>query len=138
MQVQPYLNFEGRCEEAIQFYRKAIGAEVEMLLRNNESPDPHPPGMLPPGAENKVLHATLRIGESTVMASDGYCTGKGGFQGITLSLSAKNEAEADRLFAALSDGGKVKMPLGKTFFSPRFGMLDDRFGLSWMVIVPGK
>ena len=136
MLIQPYLMFEGRCEEAIEFYKKALGAEVTMLMRYKESPDPTPPGMIPPGSENKVMHSSLRIGESIVMASDGGCGGKPTFQGITLSISARDAAEADRLFAALSDGGQVRMPIGKTFFSPRFGMVADKFGVGWMVIVP--
>jgi PhnB protein len=135
MLLEPYLFFEGRCEEAVEFYRRALGAEVELLMRNKDSPDPHPPGMMPPGSGDKVMHVTLRIGETKVMASDGMCSGKPSFQGFSLSLTARDAAEADRLFAALSDGGKVSMTLGKTFFSPRFGMVADRFGVSWMVIV---
>lgn len=135
MQVAPYLFFDGRCEEAIDFYKKALGAEVGMMMRNKESPDPHPPGMLPPGSENKIMHATLRIGDTTVMASDGHAKGQPKFEGFSLSLNAKNEAEAERLFAALSDGGQVRLPLTKTFFSPRFGMLADKFGVGWMIIV---
>jgi PhnB protein len=136
MVVQPYLFFDGRCEEAIEFYRRALGAEVTMLMRYKDSPDPPPPGMVPPGSEEKIMHASLRIGETTVMASDGCNAGKTSFQGFSLSLSARDEAEADRLFAALGDGGQVQMPLGKTFFSPKFGMVADRFGVAWMVIVP--
>src|SRR5215468_9512968 len=132
MLVQPYLFFDGRCEEAIEFYRKAIGAEVEMLMRYKECPDPQP-GSVPPGAENKVMHSCLKIGESRVMASDGYCTGKPNFQGFNLSLTAANEAEADRAFKALGDGGQVQLPLTKTFFAPRFGMVTDRFGVAWMI-----
>jgi len=133
MLVQPYLSFDGRCEEAIEFYRKAIGAEVEMLMRYKDCPDPQP-GMITPDTENKVLHSCLRFGETRVMASDGHCTGKANFQGFTLSLTVPNEAEADRKFAALAEGGQVRMPLNKTFFSPRFGMVADRFGVSWMVL----
>ena len=136
MQVQAYLNFDGRCEEAIDFYRKALGAEVEMLMRMKDSPEPPKAGTFPPGTENKLMHAAFRIGETTVMASDCYCTGKTAFEGFSLSLRARDEAEANRAFAALSDGGEVKMPLSKTFFSPRFGMVTDRFGISWMVLVP--
>jgi len=136
MQVQPYLFFEGRCEEAIEFYRKALGAEVEMMMRMKDSPEPPPPGMVPPGSDNKVMHASFRIGDTTVMASDGKVSGKPSFQGFSLSIDARDEREADRLFNALADGGQVQMPLGKTFFSPRFGMVADRFGVSWMVIVP--
>ncbi len=135
MQLQPYLFFDGRCEEAIEFYREALGAEVLMMMRNSDSPEPHPKGVLPPGAENKILHATLRIGDSTVLASDGHCTGKPVFQGFALSLTVKDETEAKRLFTALGQGGQVQMPLNKTFFSPSFGMLADRFGVSWMVYV---
>jgi PhnB protein len=135
MLVQPYLFLDGRCEEAIEFYRKALGAEVEMLLRFKDSPDTPPPGMVPPGSENKVMHSCLRIGDARVMVSDGRCLGKPNFQGFSLSLTVPNAAEADRVFAALGDGGQVQMPLNKTFFSPRFGMVGDRFGVSWMVIV---
>ena len=135
MQVQSYIFFDGRCEEALEFYRGALGAEVTMLMRFKDSPEPSQPGMFPPGSENKVMHVSLRIGDATVMASDGKCAGKPSFQGFSLSLTARDEADADRLFAALADGGQVQMPLGKTFFSPRFGMVADRFGVSWMVIV---
>ena len=136
MQVEPYLFFDGRCEEAIEFYRRALGAEVTMLLRWKDCPEqPKNKDMIPPGSENKVMHARLKIGEAAVMASDGRCTGKPSFQGFALSLGAANEAEADRMFNALADGGQVQMPLGKTFFSPRFGMVADRFGVSWMVLV---
>ncbi|MDB5800094.1 MAG: hypothetical protein JWL63_1033 [Rhodocyclales bacterium] len=136
MLIQAYLNFDGRCEEAIDFYTKAIGAKLEMLMRYNEAPEAPPPGMVAANSAEKVMHSSFRIGDSVVMASDGYCGGKASFHGVTLSLSVANEAEADRAFAALSEGGKVQMPIGKTFFSPRFGMLEDRFGLGWMVIVP--
>jgi PhnB protein len=136
MEVQAYLVFEGRCEEAIEFYRTALGAEVTMLMRFKDNPETPPPGMVPPGAENKVMHAAIRIGDTLVMATDGRCQGPANFHGFMLSLSVANEAEADRKFAALSDGGTVQMPLGKTFFSPRFGMVADRFGVPWMVIAP--
>jgi len=135
--LQPYLFFEGRCEEAIEFYRRALGAEVMMLMRYKESPEPHSPGCLPPGSENKIMHATFRVGDTTVMASDGNCAGKPAFQGFSLSLTVPAEAEADRMFTALAEGGEVQMPLSKTFFSPRFGMVKDRFGLLWMVHVAG-
>ena len=136
MQVQPYLNFNGRCEEAIEFYKRAIGAKVEMLMRNKESPEPAPAGCLPAGSENKVMHASLKIGDSVVMATDGRLDGPPAFKGISLTLTVPDAATADRVFAALTEGGQVHMPLGKTFFSPRFGMGEDRFGVSWMVIVP--
>ena len=135
MQVQPYLFFEGRAEEAIEFYRKALGAEVQMLMRFKDSPEPHAPGMIPPGAENKVMHASFRIGNAMVMGSDGRCGGKANFQGFALSLDARTDAEAERLFNALADAGQVQMPLSKTFFSSHFGMVTDRFGVLWMVIV---
>jgi PhnB protein len=132
MQVQPYLSFDGRCEEAIEFYKQALGAEVNMLMRFSDSPEPT---MSPPGGENKIMHANLRIGNSIVLASDGRCTGEPSFQGISLSLTVATEDEADRLFAALSEGGQVRMPLTKTFFSARFGLVADRFGVSWMIYV---
>jgi PhnB protein len=135
MQVQPYLFFDGRCEEALEFYKNALGAEVTRLMRYKDSPEPHSPGCVPPGAENKVMHASFRVGETNVMASDGRCLGKPSFQGFALSLAAANEAEAERLFAAVAEGGQVQMPLTKTFFSSRFGMVADRFGVSWMIIV---
>lgn len=135
MIVQPYLFFDGRCEEAVEFYRSALGAEVTMLMRYKDSPDPPPPGMVAPGSENKVMHTSFHIGETTVMASDGQCQGRPNFQGFSLSLTVPNEAEAERLFAALADGGQVQMPLTKTFFSSRFGMVADRFGVPWMIVV---
>ena len=135
MHIQPYLFFDGRCEEAVDFYRKVLGAEVSMLMRFKDSPEPPAPGMVPPGAENKVMHASFRIGDTTVMASDGRCLGKPTFQGFSLSLTVADDATAERVFAALRDGGQVQMPLAKTFFSSRFGMVADRFGVSWMVIV---
>ena len=138
MQIQPYLFFEGRCEEAIELYRNALGAEVEMLMRIKDSAEPAPPGTHPPGSENKVMHAALRIGEAMLLASDGRCQGKPSFQGFSLTIYASDESQAKRWFAALSDGGETRMPLGKTFFSPCFGMLADRFGVPWMIIVPAK
>jgi PhnB protein len=133
MPVEPYLNFDGRCEEAIEFYKKALGAEVVMLLRVSDSPE-QPPGGIKPGTENKIMHASLRIGGTNVMASDGYCKGGSKFEGITLSLSVPDNAAADRAFNALSDGGQVHMPLTETFFASRFGMVADRFGVPWMII----
>ena len=135
MLVQSYLFFDGRCEEALEFYRKKLGAEVTMLMRFKDSPEPYQPGMVSPGSENKVMHTSFRIGETTVMASDGRCLGKPSFQGFALSLTVADDAEAERMFAALGDGGQVQMPLTKTFFSSRFGMVADRFGVSWMVLV---
>ena len=135
--IQPYLFFNGRCEEALEFYRKALGAEVEMMMRFKESPEPPRPGMVPPGFENKIMHSSFRVGQTTVMASDGSSAEKSSFQGFFLSLSVSSEAEANRAFAALADGGQVRMPLAKTFWSPRFGMVVDRFGIGWMISVPG-
>ncbi len=136
MQVQPYLFFEGRCEEAVEFYKKALGAKVEMLMRYKDAPEPPPPGMCPPGTENKVMHATLKIGEATVMASDGRMQEKADFKGFSLSLDFKTPEQAERAFHALGEGGQVTMPLSKTFFAKSFGMVADRFGVHWMVIVP--
>jgi PhnB protein len=137
MQAQPYLFFDGRCEEAIDFYKRTLGIKVEAMLRFKDNPDPQP-GSCPPGAENKVMHAAFHIGDTLVMASDGYAKGKPEFKGFSLSVDVPSEAEADRLFTALGKGGQVQMPLAKTFFSPRFGMVADRFGVSWMVIVLPK
>ena len=135
MRIQPYLFFEGRCEEALDFYRSVLGAEITLLMRYKESPEPPPPGCLAPGNEEKVMHASVRIGETTIMASDGLCQGKPNFQGFSLSLAVASEAEVDRVFNALAQGGEVRMPVAKTFWSPRFGMVADRFGVGWMVSV---
>jgi len=135
MLIQPYLFLDGRCEEAINFYKKAVGAEVQMLMHYKDAPDK---SMVAPGTEDKVMHACIKVGDSPVMLSDGRCTGKQNFQGFALSLTVPDEAEAKKRFAALGEGGQVQMPLSKTFFSPSFGMVADRFGVSWMVIVMGK
>lgn len=132
--IQPYLFFSGNCEEALEFYKQAVGAEIEMIMRFNESPEPLPPGMVPDGYEDKVMHASFRVGDSVVMASDG-CGEGSGFAGFSLSISIESATEADRLFNALAESGEVTMPLDKTFWSPRFGMLTDRFGVNWMVNV---
>jgi PhnB protein len=132
MQVQPYLFFEGRCEEAVEFYRTALGAEVTGFMRYKENPVP---GTSPHGAGDKVMHMSFRIGETTVLASDGHCSGQLGFQGFALTLIVENEAEAEGKFASLSDGGQVQMPMAETFFSSRFGMVTDRFGVLWMIYV---
>jgi PhnB protein len=132
MQVQPYLFFDGRCEEAIDFYKKTVGANVEMMMRWKDSPEK---GMCTPQNENKVMHATLKIGDTNVLASDGRCEGKPEFKGFALTIAAKTEAEADKIFNALSQGGQVQQPLVKTFFSPKFGMCADKFGVGWMVMV---
>ena len=134
MQVEPYLFFDGRCEEALEFYKKAIGAEVTALIRFKDSPDPT---MVHGGADpNKILHAVFRVGETTIMTSDGRNQGKPSFQGFALSIAVKTEAETKKLFNALAEGGRVEMPLGKTFFSPSFGMVVDRFGIMWMLLIP--
>jgi len=140
MYVEPYLFFDGRCEEALAFYRTAIGAETTFLIRFKDSPEPPQPGSGcgGPGMEDKVMHALFRIGDTAIMASDGRCEGRPHFQGFALTISVKDEDEADRVFARLGEGGQVQMPLAKTFFSPRFGMLADRFGVGWMVIVEQK
>ena len=132
MQVQPYLFFDGRCDEALDFYKKAIGAKVGMLMRWKDSPEK---SMCTPDNANKVMHAQFDVGSTTVMASDGRNSGQPKFEGFALSIAAPDEAAADRMFNALVDGGQVTMPLGKTFFSPRFGMLADKFGVHWMILV---
>lgn len=135
--ITPYLIFGGRCEEAIAFYKAALGAEVEMLMRFSESPEPTPPGLLESGFENKVMHASFRIRGVTLMASDG-CDSKSNFGGFQLALIVPTEADAKSTFDALAVGGTVQMPLGKTFWSPCYGMLTDKFGLGWMVMVPSR
>ena len=132
--IEPYLFFNGRCEEAVRFYQKALGAELQMMMRYKESPEPPPPGMTPPNWGDKIMHASMKIGATVVMASDG-CGEKTGFEGFSLSISVNTEAEAKNVFTALSEGGQVKMPLGKTFWSPCFGMTQDKFGVGWMVSV---
>ncbi len=135
MQVSPYLFFEGRCEEALEFYKKAVGAEVTFLHRYKDSPEPLPPGAVAPGWENKIMHATFTIGQSTLHASDGRGQEQCTYHGFKLSLTVPTPAEAERRFSALAGQGQVEMPLSKTFFSPSFGMLTDRFGIEWMVYV---
>ena len=136
MTVAPYLFFDGRAEEAVEFYKRALGAEVEMLMRFRDNPDNPPSGTMPPASADKIMHMSLKIRGAQVMVSDGHCQGAPSFQGFSLVLHAADETEAEKLFAALAEGGEVQMPLAKTFFSPRFGMVADRFGVSWMVIVP--
>ncbi|HEY2630495.1 MAG TPA: VOC family protein [Usitatibacter sp.] len=137
MIVQPYLNFDGQCEEAIEFYQSVMGAKVELMMRCKDAPL-EPGQKISPGSEDKILHAAFRVGESLLMGSDGYNKGKPDFKGFSLSLSATDEAHAKRLFDGLSRGGKVTMPLAATFYSPCFGMLEDKFGMGWMVIVQPK
>jgi PhnB protein len=135
MQLHPYLFFDGRCEEAIEFYKRSLGAEVMALIRFRDHPDPDEHGMVPPGAGDKIMHASFRIGDATVLASDGRCRGQPTFQGFSPSLDLPSEAEAERLFASLTEGGQVQMPLTRTSFALRFGMVADRFGVSWMIHV---
>jgi PhnB protein len=132
MEIQPYLFFDGRCEEAIEFYKTAVGAKTEMVMRWKDCPDK---SAITPQNENKVMHASMHVGDTRVLASDGRCEGKPDFKGFALTIAAKTEAEADKLFNALSEGGQVQMPLTKTFFSPKFGMCADKFGVGWMVLV---
>ena len=132
MQIQPYLFFDGRCDDALEFYKKAVGAEVDMLMRFKDAPDQ---SMISPGSKDKVMHAQFEVGDTKVLVSDGRNTGAPKFDGFALAISANSEAEADRMFAALAEGGQVTMPLAKTFFSPRFGMLADKFGVHWMILV---
>jgi PhnB protein len=138
--VQPYLFFNGRCDEAVAFYKKALGAKTEMLMHFKDNPDPQGAADKCPGGAtinpDWVMHATLTIGESQIMVSDGMPQEKSGFQGFSLSLTARDAAECDRYFHALAEGGQVQMPLDKTFFAERFGCVADRFGVSWMIIVP--
>ena len=136
MQIQPYLFFDGRAEEAIEFYKKTLGAKVDMMMRFKDSPEKNP--SCTPSDDSKIMHASLTIGQTRVMTSDGRNSGKPKFEGFALSLDAKDEADADRMFGALSAGGQVTMPMGKTFFSPRFGMCADKFGVHWMIIVEPK
>ena len=138
MQVQPYIFFDGRCEEAVNFYKTALNAEVTMMMRFKENPDPQPNPMGGKELDEKIMHASFKVGQTDVMASDGYAKGKPEFKGISLSVSTATEAEAKKIFGALSDGGNVTMPLSKTFYSPCFGMVTEKFGVSWMVIVPGE
>lgn len=130
--VQPYLALGGRAEEAIEFYKSALGAEVDMVMRFKESPEPMPG--LPEGYDDKIMHASFKIGESLIMMSDG-CGEEPKFEGFSLHVGVDTEEEADSMFAALSEGGEVKMPLEKTFWSPKFGMVADKFGVEWMISI---
>jgi PhnB protein len=135
MQIEPYLFFEGRTEEALQFYQSKLGAKVEFLMRYKENPDPK---YNPPNSDDKVMHSLFRIGDAKVMASDGNCSGKPSFQGFSLTFNAADEADAKRRFNALAEGGKVNQPLTETFFAKSFGMVADRFGVNWMVMAGPK
>ena len=134
MTVQPYLFFDGKCEEALEFYKSAIGAKVDMLMRFSESPEKPDPSKMPPNSANKVMHAAFKVGDTQILASDGHCAGKPSFQGFGLALNAKSDAEAEKLFNAVGKGGQVLQPLTKTFFASKFGMVTDRFGVMWMVL----
>jgi PhnB protein len=138
MKVDPYLFFDGRCEEAIEFYKSALGAEVQMIMRNSDSPAPPPPGMLPPGSENKIMHSSILVKGALIMLSDGHCGGKTEFKGFSLSLDCDTQDEARQFFDALAAGGQVNMPLSQTFWAPLFGMVVDKFGVNWMVGVSGN
>jgi PhnB protein len=135
MHVQPYLFFDGRCEQALDFYQKTLGAKVEAVIRYKENPEPK---HNPPNSDDKVMHACFRIGDTQIMASDGNCAGKPTFQGFSLTINANDAAEANQRFNALAEGGQVQMPLGETFFAKSFGMVADRFGVGWMVIAGPK
>jgi PhnB protein len=133
--VQPYLFFGGRCEEALEFYRTAIGAEIERLVRFKESPEPQG---LPDCFDDKIMHASVRIGKTTLMVSDGQCEGDQNFDGFSLSITVPDAVQAEKIFAALAENGVIVAPLEQTFWAPKFGMLQDRFGVSWMVSVEHK
>ena len=135
MNVEAYLFFEGRTEEALQFYQQKLGAKVDAIIRYKENPQPQ---YNPPNSGEKVMHSLFRIGETKVMASDGNCAGKPSFQGFALTLNAASAAEAEQRFNALAEGGKVQMPLNETFFAKSFGMVADRFGVNWMVMAEPK
>ncbi len=134
--VTPYLFFGGRCEEALEFYKAGLGAIVGMVMRFNESPDPTPEGMLAPGFENKIMHCEFKVGAMSIMASDGCSEGDANFGGFRLALSVPTAASADLAFNVLAASGKIYMPLSETFWSPRYGMVTDKFGVGWMVMVP--
>jgi PhnB protein len=134
MQVTPYLYFDGRCEEALKYYKKVLGAEIGMMMRFKDNPEPPAQSMVPPGSEKKIMHATFTVGGHSIMASDGMCGGAPSFQGFALSLSVKTDMDAEKLFKALKKDGQERMPMIKTFFASRFGMVADKFGVTWMVI----
>ncbi|WP_418117835.1 VOC family protein [Variovorax sp. 350MFTsu5.1] len=141
MKVQSYLSFEGRCDEALGFYRKALGAEVTQLMRYKEAPAGDPSENAEAGCAGgtpdaeKVMHAVFRIGETELMASDGRCSGQPKFEGVMLALTASTDAEAVKWFDALAEGGQIMQPLIPTFFTSKFGMLTDRFGVGWLLVV---
>lgn len=134
LQVEPYLFFEGRCEEALEYYKRTLGAEVLALMRFKDAPAGQDAANCGPGMADKVMHANFRIGNTTIMASDGRCEQPPSFQGFSLTITATSDDHAAKFFTALSEGGQVQMPLAKTFFASQFGMVMDRFGISWMII----
>lgn len=136
MKIEAYLFLDGRTEEALEFYKSALGAEVTALMRFKDAPDQPSPGWLPPGSENKIMHSSFVVGDTTVMASDGQCQGKPQFEGVSLALQPDSGAETERLFGLLAEGGDIQMPLGPSFFATHFGMVKDRFGVAWMLVGP--
>ena len=138
MNVQPYLFFEGRAEEALNFYTRALGTNADMVMRYREAPEPPPPDKVPPGSDDKVMHASFHVGDTEVMLSDGFCSGQPKFNGFSLAIAAADEPAARRMFDSMAAGGQVTMPMGPTFWSPCFGMLTDRFGVGWMITVESK
>ena len=137
MRVEPYLMMSGRCEEALEFYKQAVNAQVVMILRMKDAPDA-PPMPMPPNWGDKIMHCGFTIGQTLVMASDGMSEERVDFSGVTLSITADDETQARRMFDALSASGKVFMPMGKTFWSPCFGMCADKFGVNWMLGLDGE
>jgi len=137
MNLQPYVFFNGRCEEALNFYTEKLGAQVtfKMLFKDAPPPDPNNPSR--PELADKIMHANVQLGSSTWMASDGNCDPAAGpFNGFSLSLTIEDIAAAEKCFNALAEGGQVVMPFGQTFWSKGFGMVVDRFGLMWMITLP--
>ena len=134
--VQPYLFFRGRCEEAIDYYKKTLGAEVDVMLRFRDNPDKPGRDQVPAELDDRIMHASLRIAGAEIMMSDGMKSGPLDFACMSLSLSVPSEAECERLYNALAADGTVQMPIGPTFFARRFGAVADKFGVSWMIMVP--
>jgi len=134
MLVQPYLFFDGKCEEALNYYKSKLGAKVDMMMRFKESPEPASMQGLPANAGDKIMHSSFHIGDTMLMASDGMCGGKPNFQGLSLSIAVDDDATAERLFNALKADGQAQMPMSETFFASRFGVVADKFGVSWMII----
>ena len=131
MQVNSYLFFDGKCEEALEFYKSKLGAKVTALMRFKEAPDQT---NMSPESKDKVMHSEFMVGETKILASDGYCKGAPKFDGFSLTIQCANDAEAEKLYKAVGEGGQVTMPLDKTFFASSFGMVTDKFGVGWMVI----